>query len=104
LKSYTFVVTGSPPPSGVNTSRSFLGQCQEVRRTVLIAECVASRQGIGNGGLDKGEKEAGVLTVPLGERHISFNLNSFTRSSSGVMVAYSMPTLYLRTAAQLLDH
>jgi hypothetical protein len=41
----------------------------------------------------------GVLTVPLGERHISFNLNSFTRSSSGVMVAHLMPTLYLRTTS-----
>jgi hypothetical protein len=42
---------------------------------------------------------AGVLTVPLGERHISFNLNSLTRSSSGVMVAHLIPTLYLRTAS-----
>ena len=36
---------------------------------------------------------ASVLTVPLGKRHISFNLNSFTRSSSGVMVVHLMPTL-----------
>ena len=42
---------------------------------------------------------AGVLTVPLGERHISFNLNSFTRSSSSVMVAHLIPTLYLKTAS-----
>ena len=30
--------------------------------------------------------------VPLGERHISFRLNSFTRPSSGVMVAHLTPT------------
>jgi hypothetical protein len=40
-----------------------------------------------------------VHTVPLGERHICFNLNSFTRSSSGVMVAHLIPTLYLRIAS-----
>ena len=42
---------------------------------------------------------AGVLTVPLGERHISFNLNSFTRSSSGAMFAHLIPMLNLRTAS-----
>jgi hypothetical protein len=47
----------------------------------------------------KNKGPADVLTVPLGERHISFNLNSFTRSSSGVMVAHLIPTLYLRTAS-----
>jgi hypothetical protein len=50
---------------------------------------------------------AGVLTVPLGERHISFNLNSFTRSSSGVMVAHLIPTLTWeppQPSRPLLDH
>ena len=32
--------------------------------------------------------------VPLGERHISFSPNSFTRASSGVIVAHLMPTPY----------
>ena len=32
--------------------------------------------------------------VPLGERHILERLNSVTRSSSGVMVAHLIPTLY----------
>ena len=44
------------------------------------------RQGEVKRGPNEGDKEAGVRTVPFGERHISFNLNSFTRSSSGVMV------------------
>ena len=30
--------------------------------------------------------------VPFGERHISFRPNSFTRPSSGVMVAHLTPT------------
>ena len=30
--------------------------------------------------------------VPLGLLHIFFSLNSFTRASSGVMVAHLMPT------------
>jgi hypothetical protein len=30
--------------------------------------------------------------VPLGERYISLRLNSFTRPSSGVMVAHLTPT------------
>ena len=30
--------------------------------------------------------------VPFGERHISLRLNSFTRASSGVMVAHFTPT------------
>jgi len=30
--------------------------------------------------------------VPLGERHIFFRPNSFTRASSGVMVAHFTPT------------
>ena len=30
--------------------------------------------------------------VPLGERHISFSLNSSTRASSGVIVAHFTPT------------
>ena len=30
--------------------------------------------------------------VPFGERHICFSPNSFTRSSSGVMVAHLTPT------------
>jgi hypothetical protein len=40
-----------------------------------------------------------MLTVPLGDLHISFNLNSSTRASSGVMVAHLMPTLYLMIAS-----
>ena len=32
--------------------------------------------------------------VPLGERHISLRLNSFTRASSGVMVAHFTATPY----------
>jgi hypothetical protein len=122
-------------------------RCQEVRRTILIAERVAAdddgldpswdgsrntleddwlaeygaaedvadlgtreratsgragqmRDGEGRRG-QEGKPVYGseVRTVPLGERHICFNLNSFTRSSSGVMVAHLMPTLYLRIAS-----
>jgi hypothetical protein len=117
-------------------------RCQEVRRTILIAERVAADDDgldpswdgsrntleddwlaedgaaedvadletrereprqveMGEGGWrQEGKPEYGseVRTVPLGERHICFNLNSFTRSSSGVMVAHLMPTLYLRIA------
>jgi hypothetical protein len=40
-----------------------------------------------------------VRTVPFGERHICFSLNSSMRASSGVMVAHLMPTLYLRIAS-----
>ena len=40
-----------------------------------------------------------VRTVPLGERHICFSLNSSTRASSGVMVAHLIPTLYLSIAS-----
>ena len=36
--------------------------------------------------------------VPFGERHISFNLNSSTRSSSGGMVAHLTATLYFWVA------
>src|SRR3546814_3452480 len=36
--------------------------------------------------------------VPLGERHIFCRLNSFTRPSSGVMVAHLTPTRYLLMA------
>lgn len=39
------------------------------------------------------------LTVPLGLRHISFNLNSLTRASSGVMVAHLTPTEYFLIAS-----
>ena len=118
-------------------------RCQEVRRTILIAERVAadddgldpSWDGSGNtfeddwlaedgaaedvadlgtreratSGREMGEgtgRQEGkpaygseVRTVPFGERHICFNLNSFTRSSSGVIVAHLMPTLYLRIAS-----
>jgi hypothetical protein len=117
-------------------------RCQEVRRTILIAERVAAdndgldpswdgsrntleddwlaEDGAAEDVADLGMREratsgrnggrgreagrnAGIWvrstrTVPLGERHICFNLNSFTRSSSGVMVAHLMPTLYLRIA------
>lgn len=38
-------------------------------------------------------------TVPFGERHICLRLNSFTRASSGVIVAHLIPTLYLRIAS-----
>jgi hypothetical protein len=34
------------------------------------------------------------LTVPFGDLHICFSLNSSTRASSGVIVAHLMPTLY----------
>ncbi len=37
--------------------------------------------------------------VPFGLFHISFSLNSFTRASSGVIVAHLMPTLCLRIAS-----
>ena len=40
-----------------------------------------------------------IRTVPLGERHICFRLNSSTRASSGVMVAHLIPTLCLRIAS-----
>ena len=59
-----------------------------------------ARAGVGGG--EVGRKPvygSEVRTVPLGERHICFNLNSFTRSSSGVMVAHLIPTLYLRIAS-----
>ena len=38
-------------------------------------------------------------TVPLGLLHISFNLNSSTRASSGVMVAHLTPTEYFLIAS-----
>ena len=51
----------------------------------------ASATGAGN--------EAGsALTVPFGLRHICLSLNSFTRASSGVIVAHLMPTLCSRIA------
>ena len=37
--------------------------------------------------------------VPLGERYISFSPNSFTRASSGVMVAHLTPTPTFFTAS-----
>ena len=39
------------------------------------------------------------LIVPLGERHIFFKLNSFTLSSSGVIVAHLIPTPNFFTAS-----
>jgi len=36
----------------------------------------------------------GKHTVPLGLFHMALRLNSFTRASSGVIVAHLMPTLY----------
>lgn len=39
------------------------------------------------------------LIVPFGDFHIFFSLNSLTRSSSGVMVAHLMPTLYFLMAS-----
>src|SRR5882672_790279 len=36
--------------------------------------------------------------VPLGDRHICFRLNSFTRASSGVIVAHFTATPYWRVA------
>ena len=39
------------------------------------------------------------LIVPLGDRHIFFKLNSFTLSSSGVIVAHLIPTPYFFTAS-----
>ena len=42
--------------------------------------------------------------VPLGERHISLRLNSFTRPSSGVMVAHftATPTSLVVSAASMV--
>lgn len=37
--------------------------------------------------------------VPLGLFHIFFKLNSWTRASSGVMVAHLIPTLYFKIAS-----
>ena len=37
--------------------------------------------------------------VPLGDFHIFFRLNSFTRASSGVMVAHFTPTPYFLMAS-----
>jgi hypothetical protein len=37
--------------------------------------------------------------VPLGERYISLRSNSFTRASSGVMVAHLTPTPTFLTAS-----
>ena len=39
------------------------------------------------------------LIVPLGERHIFLRSNSFTLSSSGVIVAHLMATLYFLVAS-----
>ena len=39
--------------------------------------------------------------VPLGDFHIFLRLNSFTRASSGVMVAHLTPTPDLRIASAL---
>ncbi len=47
---------------------------------------------------------SGVHTVPLGGRHICFNLNSSTRSSSGVMVAHLIPTLHLMNRLGRFGH
>src|ERR1700722_444672 len=44
------------------------------------------------------EESRDALTVPFGLFHISFSLNSLTRSSSGVMVAHFMPTLCFKMA------
>jgi len=44
------------------------------------------------------EHKGSELTVPLGLLHISFNLNSSTRASSGVMVAHLTPTEYFLMA------
>ncbi len=44
-------------------------------------------------------RSGAIHTVPLGERHICLRLNSFTRASSGVMVAHLIPTLCLRIAS-----
>ena len=38
------------------------------------------------------------LIVPLGDRHIFFKLNSFTRASSGVIVAHLIPTPFFLMA------
>ena len=42
--------------------------------------------------------------VPLGERHIFFKLNSFTRASSGVIVAHftATPTSLVLFAASMV--
>lgn len=40
-----------------------------------------------------------TLTVPLGDLHISFRLNSLTRASSGVIVAHLTPTEYFLIAS-----
>ena len=45
---------------------------------------------------EKGVYGSEVRMVPLGERHIYFNLNFFMRSSSAVMVAHLISTSYLR--------
>src|SRR6266702_1000666 len=47
----------------------------------------------------RSDENDAMHTVPLGERHICLSLNSFTRASSGVMVAHLIPTLYLRIAS-----
>jgi hypothetical protein len=39
-----------------------------------------------------------ALIVPLGDFHIFFNLNSYTLSSSGVIVAHLTPTLCFKIA------
>ena len=41
--------------------------------------------------------------VPFGDFHISFSLNSFTRGSSGVMVAHFTPTPYLLDGVGRVD-
>lgn len=103
-------------------------RCHKVGRAVLVTESVTtdadrvlpswdrSRNALQHDGLAEDgaaddvtnlEEGVGMLecrrsndirTVPLGERHIDFRLNSFTRASSGVIVAHLMPTLYLRMA------
>jgi hypothetical protein len=55
------------------------------------AEDVTNLRGISGLLTHRGKRH----TVPLGLLHISFNLNSSTRASSGVMVAHLIPTLCL---------
>ena len=45
------------------------------------------------------EREAVGHTVPFGEHHIYFSLNSSMHPSSGAIIMHLMPTLYLRIAS-----
>ena len=61
-----------------------MGLFQVVTKRGTLAQMMGSRKTV---------PSKMLRIVPLGDFHICFRLNSFTRFSSGVMVAHLMPTL-----------